>query len=58
MFQTGTNIQTISNHINFDTSEINLDLIRSGQTLDNFFAHQTQVQYYYDAKTSFEKIGE
>ena len=58
MFQTGTNIQTIPNPINFDTGEINLDLIRSGQILDNFFAHQTQVQHYYSAETSFEKIGE
>jgi endonuclease YncB( thermonuclease family) len=57
MFQTGTNIQTITNSISFDTGEINLDLIRSGQILDNFFAHQTQVEYYQEYETSFEKIG-
>jgi hypothetical protein len=57
MFQTGTNIQTIVDTISFDTGEINLDLIRSGQILDNFYAHQTQVEYYQEYETSFEKIG-
>jgi len=66
MFQTGKNIQIISilswwlwlsGEINFNTGAINLDLIRSGQTLDTFYAHETQVQYYTDADTSFEKIG-
>ncbi|HRX63536.1 MAG TPA: thermonuclease family protein [Candidatus Absconditabacterales bacterium] len=57
MFQTSDNIQTISGIINFDTGAINFDLIRSGQILDNFYAHETQVQYYDQAETSFEKIG-
>ncbi|HPC34247.1 MAG TPA: thermonuclease family protein, partial [Candidatus Absconditabacterales bacterium] len=58
MFQTGKNIQTIVNSINFVNEEFNLDLIRSGQVLDNFFVHSSYVDYYYqDYKTSFEKIG-
>jgi len=57
MFQTGTDIQTVWDIITFDTGEINLDLIRSGQVLDNFYAHQTQVEYYQEYETSFEKIG-
>jgi len=56
MFQTSDNIQTISWIINFDTWAINFDLIRSWQILDNFYAHETQVQYYDQAETSFEKI--
>ncbi|HKL44353.1 MAG TPA: thermonuclease family protein, partial [Candidatus Absconditabacterales bacterium] len=57
MFQTGENIQIISGAIDFDTGAIDLELVRSGQVLDTFYAHQTQVQYYDDAQTSFEKIG-
>ncbi len=57
MFQTWENIQVISWLINFDTWAIDLDLVRSGQVLDNFFAHETQVNYYDQAETSFEKIG-
>jgi len=57
MFQTWKNIQTIVNSINFVNEEFNLDLIRSGQVLDNFFVHSSYVDYYYqDYKTSFEKI--
>lgn len=62
MFQTWENIQIIPilswwiGEINFDTWAINLDLIRSGQTLDTFYAHETQVEYYTNADTSFEKI--
>ena len=57
MFQTGKNIQTIWDTINFNTGSINLDLIRSGQLLDNFYAHETQVEYYQEYWSSFEKIG-
>ncbi len=57
MFQTGENIQIISWSIDFDTWEINLDLIRSWQILDTFYVHETQVNYYDQAETSFEKIG-
>ena len=56
MFQTWKNIQTIANSINFVNEEFNLDLIRSGQVLDNFFVHSSYVDYYQDYETSFEKI--
>ncbi len=62
MFQTWDNIQIISvlsgwiDEINFDTGAINLDLVRSGQTLDTFYAHETRVKHYDGRETSFEKI--
>ncbi|MCK9466834.1 MAG: thermonuclease family protein [Candidatus Absconditabacterales bacterium] len=58
MFQTGTNIEFIPNTISFEDEEINLDLIRSGQVLDNFFVHSSYVDYYQEYETSFEKVGQ
>ena len=41
-----------------DTSSINIQLIVSGQIVDNFFVDQSLVNFYNDKKTSFEKFGE
>lgn len=58
MFQTGIDVQIIPNLIKFENQKISLDLIWSGQILDNFFVHQTQVEHYQGFETSFEKIWE
>ena len=41
-----------------DTSSINIQIIISGQTVDNFFVDQYRVNTYNDKKTSFEKVGD
>jgi len=41
-----------------DTSSITIQLIVSGQIVDNFFVEQSLVNFYNDKKTSFEKFGE
>ncbi len=56
MFQTWENIEIISNNISFNNEQINIDLIRSWEILDTFFAHESRVDYLQEAKTSFEKV--
>ena len=40
-----------------DTSSINIQLIISGQLVDNFLVDKYRVNKYNDKKTSFEKVG-
>ena len=55
-FQSGNNIEIISNNISFANEEINLNLIRSWEILDTFFVHESRVDYLQDWETSFEKV--
>jgi hypothetical protein len=41
-----------------DTSSITIQLLISGQIIDNFFVDQYRVNRYNDKKTSFEKVGD
>ena len=56
MFQTWNNIEIIPNNISFNNEQINIDLIRSWENLDTFFAHESWVDYLQEAETSFEKV--
>lgn len=56
MFENSENIEIISNNILFNNEQINLNLMRSGETLDTFFVHESWVDYLQDWETSFEKV--
>lgn len=56
MFQTWKYVELIDNEILFENGEINLDLIWSGIVLDNFFVHESWIDYLQDMESSVEKI--
>jgi len=56
MFQSWNGIEILENQIIFSSGDINLNLIRSGQNLDNFFVHKSRVDYSYWWMLSFEKV--
>lgn len=56
MFQTWNDIEILENQIVFASGEIDLNLIWSGETLDNFFVHESRVNYSYWWMSSFEKV--
>lgn len=57
MFETWKDIEIIQDNILFQNEEINLDLIRSWELLDNFFVHESWVNYLQEMWSSVEKIG-
>lgn len=57
LFQNIDQIQELVSTFNItDQQEINIDLIRSWTVLDNFFVHNSRVEYSKDSNSSFEKI--